>query len=139
MFRSDSRFTYDPDENALLYFAPIAVDEVQRLIESPAQREERKTGRETVSLEEHEEEGQEVSDDTSLHVRLPRPESVIEKSEWESIEPPGRRPPLYPSEVWDNIKNSYDLPDWNIVRGWFPPPPPNETALRVFYHRGTED
>jgi hypothetical protein len=164
-----SNFTHESVEQSELYWARMAAPDVQRLIESPEKRHERKTGRETVSLQEHEEQGHEVSDAASPH--FPRPESVIERMDlqdriqrqlrsagdkwlalfllcneggytWEEIalSLQGAAPPggwaRNPAEVWGDIKSGYTLPDWNTVRGWFPPPPLNAGALRVFYHRG---
>ncbi len=68
MFKPDSRFTYDPNKNAVLYFAQMAEVDVQRL---------RKTGWETIALEDHEGQGHEVSDAVSPY--FPRPESIIDK------------------------------------------------------------
>jgi hypothetical protein len=58
---------------------------------------------------------------------------------WAQAGQRGSTQPRNPANVWDDIKSGFDLPDWNTVRGWFPPPTPNEEALRVFYCRGAQE
>jgi hypothetical protein len=76
-----SQFTYHTVEQSVRYFAQMAAKEVQRLIESPEQRAVREKGLEIVSIEEHEEEGHEVSDEAALP--FPHPESVIEQVDYQ--------------------------------------------------------